>query len=131
MRHVALSTNQYAGHQIFKLKLQNNKNGYENLTPACERDVCRRQPLLEGEGESRPERDRAPTKDFNWVQWHVSDMCSRKMQSETADKGEIGANCSPTAHCLSSVQVCVCAVENAFWSYEYTYILLIFEIIKS
>jgi len=32
MRHVALSTNQYARHQIFKLKVQNNKNGCENLT---------------------------------------------------------------------------------------------------
>lgn len=53
MRHVALSTNQYAGYQIFKLKLQNNKNGYENLTHACEWD-----------GALESETEHAPTKGF-------------------------------------------------------------------
>jgi len=123
MRHVALSTNQYAGYQIFKLKLQNNKNGYENLTRACEWDGAE----IEGEGKSR-----ARQRDFNWVQWHVSDMCSRKIQSETADKGdkdEIRAILPNTPPIHTRVR-CVCG-QNAFWSYEYTYILLIFEIIKS
>lgn len=44
MRHVALSTNQYGSHQIFKLKVQNNKNGCEHLThniKEAERDRAR------------------------------------------------------------------------------------------
>lgn len=81
MRHVALSTNQYASHQIFKLKVQNNKNGCEHLTHnikeaerdgqsemACEGDsmcgksICRHNDkslLIECNGEIERERERA------------------------------------------------------------------------
>jgi len=40
MRHVAPSTNQYASHQIFKLKVQNNKNGCKNLTQYTKACLC-------------------------------------------------------------------------------------------